>query len=124
MPRGLAPRIIYSKKWEADGKIYKRFGVDVFRKLLVWVKWEKLTKAANSVKKDRETLKKLEYKTRQSEFGHWIIFIIVLTFGIVVAFSYGIWQSFWLLFLNILLNLYPIGVQRYNRPRVRDILSK
>ncbi|SHN09247.1 hypothetical protein SAMN04488057_106177 [Cyclobacterium lianum] len=112
-----------SKKWEADGKIYKRFGVDLFRKLLVWVKWEKLTKAANPIKKDRETLTKLAYKTRQSEFGHAIIFIIVLIFGIVVAFSYGFRQSVWLLLLNILLNLYPIALQRYNRPRLRGILS-
>lgn len=112
-----------SRNWETDGKIYKRIGVDVFRKVLKWVGWEKLNKAANPVKKDWESLKKLEYKTRQSEFGHAIIFVIVLIFGIAVAFIYGIRQSFWLLLLNIILNLYPIGVQRYNRPRLRGILA-
>jgi len=111
-----------TKKWEAGGKVYRWFGVDVFRKLLVWIGWEKLTKAANPVKRDRDTLQKLEYQTRQSEFGHLIIFCIVLIFGNVVAFSYGIRQSFWLFLLNIPLNLYPIGVQRYNRPRLQRVL--
>ncbi|EJF11228.1 hypothetical protein [Pontibacter sp. BAB1700] len=57
------------KDWERDGKVYSWLGVNIFRKLLVWVGWEKLHKAANPVKKDLQALKKLEYNTRQSEFG-------------------------------------------------------
>ncbi len=111
-----------SKKWENEGKIYKRFGVDEFRKVLVWVGWEKLNKPSNPVKKDLDALKHLEYSTRQSEFGHLIIFFIVLIFTFIVAIKYGIKQSLWLLFLNIILNVYPIGIQRHNRPRLRKII--
>jgi hypothetical protein len=122
------PRLIStyynSKKWEAEGEIYKWFGVDVFRKILVWVGWEKLNKSSNPVKKNLDTLKQLEYRTRQSEFGHLIIFFVVLIFNFVVAFRYGIIQSLWLFFLNIVLNVYPIVVQRYNRPRLQNIINR
>lgn len=121
------PRLIStyfkSKKWEAEGKIYKRMGVNEFRKILVWVGWEKLNKTSNPVKKNLNTLKQLEYRTRQSEFGHLIIFFIVVIFEFVVMLKYGIIQSLWLFFLNIVLNVYPIGVQRYNRPRLRNIIN-
>ncbi|MDN3686351.1 hypothetical protein [Cyclobacterium jeungdonense] len=112
-----------TKNWEAGGTVYRWLGVHVFRRMLVWIGWEKLSRASNPVKKNRAALKKLEYQTRQSEFGHAIIFIIVLVFGIVVAFLYGVRQSFWLFFLNIILNLYPIVVQRYNRPRLQRVLA-
>lgn len=59
--------------------------VGVYRKLLVWIGWENLSKASNPVKKNRAALEKLEYQTRQSEFGHLIIFIVVAVFGIAVA---------------------------------------
>ena len=120
----LASTYYKSKKWEAEGKIYKWFGVDVFRKLLVWVGWEKLNKASNPVNKNLDALKQLEYRTRQSEIGHLIIFFIVLIFNLVVAFKYGIIQSLWLFFLNIMLNVYPIVVQRYNRPRLKNIINR
>lgn len=46
---GLISTHYNSKKWEAEGKIYKWFGVHEFRKVLVWVGWEKLNKASNPV---------------------------------------------------------------------------
>ncbi|MFC3199952.1 hypothetical protein ACFOET_20195 [Parapedobacter deserti] len=113
-----------AKKWENDGKIYKWYGVDVFRKILVGIGWEKLNKASNPIKKNLDALQQLDYKTRQSELGHLIIFFIVLIFNIVVALKYEVKQSLWLFFLNILLNVYPIIVQRYNRPRLRKILKR
>jgi hypothetical protein len=113
-----------SKKWEAEGKIYKWFWVDEFRKILVWVGWEKLNKASNPVNKNLDTLLQLEYRTRQSEIGHLIIFVIVLIFNLVVVFKYGIIQSLWLFFLNKVLNVYPIIVQRYNRPRLQNIINR
>jgi hypothetical protein len=112
------------QKWETEGTIYKWLGIHAFRKALVWVGWEKINKASNPVNKNLNALKQLEYRTRQSEFGHSIIFFIVLVFALVVASKYGIRQSLWLLLLNIILNVYPIGIQRYNRPRLRNIIAR
>lgn len=112
-----------TKKWEAGGTVYRWLGVDVFRKLLVWIGWEKLNRASTPLKKSRTALEKLEYQTRQSEFGHLIIFIVVAALGIAVALLQGIRESFWLFLLNVVLNGYPIAVQRYNRPRLRRVLA-
>lgn len=106
------------KPWEQGGKIYRSLGINFFRKLLVWIGWEKLNKKSNPVEKNTQALTHLHYRTKQAELGHLIILIIVLGFNIFVAFKFGILKSLWLLVLNILFNLYPIFLQRYNRPRI------
>lgn len=114
------------KTWEKKGKIYEAFGINLFRKLLVIVGWEKLNKKANPVDKNLQALVHLEYRTKQSELGHIIIFFIVLAFTIYVGITFGIKETLSLLILNILLNVYPVLLQRYNRPRLQRaiILSK
>lgn len=111
------------KKWELSGKVYKFLGVDFFRKLLVWIGWEKLNKKANPIEKNTKSLIHLQYRTKQSELGHIIIMVIVLGFNFYVAFEFGMLESLWLLILNILLNLYPIFLQRYNRPRLNRAIN-
>lgn len=112
-----------TKRWEEGGKVYKWFGIHLFRKILVWTGWEKLHKANSPVERNLDALKHLEYNTRQSEFGHLIIFFIVLIFFLFVLLYHGIIQSLWLLVLNVILNVYPIGVQRYNRPRLNRAIK-
>lgn len=98
-------------------------GVNIFRKLLVWLGWEKLNKKTLPVKNSPESLASLAYATMQSEFGHLVIFIIVMLFTGFVALKFGIANSLWLLVLNVLLNAYPIFVQRYNRPKFERLLK-
>ncbi|MFE3867922.1 hypothetical protein ACFX5E_07530 [Flavobacterium sp. LS2P90] len=112
-----------AKKWEKKGKIYEYLGVNIFRKLLVLIGWEKLNKKTNPVTKSLDALIHLEYGTKQSEFGHLLIFLIVLIFNIVVAVKFGITESLWLLILNVVLNVYPIILQRYNRPRLKKTIN-
>jgi hypothetical protein len=119
----LASSYYIEKPWEQRGKIYESFGINFFRKLLVWIGWEKLNKKANPIEKNTKALMHLHYKTKQSELGHIIILIIVLGFNIYVAFKFGVLQSLWLLILNILLNFYPILLQRYNRPRLERAIN-
>lgn len=119
----LTSRYYEEKAWEKRGKIYEYLGINIFRKLLVWIGWEKLNKKSNPVEKNTQTLLQLHYRTKQSELGHVIIFIIVLGINTFVAFRYGFNKSLWLLALNILLNLYPILLQRYNRPRIARAIN-
>jgi len=108
----------HEKKWERSGKTYEVLGINFFRKLLVWIGWEGLNKKSNPIEKYTTSLIHLQYRTKQSELGHIIIMVIVLGFNVFVAFEFGILESLWLLLLNILLNLYPVFLQRYNRPRL------
>ncbi|HLT08259.1 MAG TPA: hypothetical protein VK014_12085 [Cyclobacteriaceae bacterium] len=112
-----------TKAWEKRGKIYRWMGVDFFRKLLVWTGWEKLNKTSKPVKKDMQALITLERGTRESEFGHLIIFFIVSAIALAVGWHHGVVNSAWLHLLNIILNVYPIALQRYNRPRLQQAIS-
>lgn len=111
------------KSWEKRGKIYESLGVHFFRKLLVVTGWEKLNKKSKPVEKNITALMNLHYRTKQDELGHLIIMVIVLGFNIFVAYKFGILQSLWLLVLNILLNIYPVFLQRYNRPRIERMIN-
>lgn len=111
------------KSWEKRGSIYESAGINVFRKLLVGIGWERLNKKSKPVQKDTKTLVHLHYRTKQDELCHLIIMFIVLGITIFVAFKFGILKSLWLLILNILLNIYPIFLQRYNRPRIERAIN-
>lgn len=111
------------KAWEQGGKIYKSLGINFYRKLLVGIGWERLNKKSKPVKKKTKTLIHLHYRTKQDELGHIIILIIVLGFNIYVAYKFGVLKSLWLLVLNIILNLFPVFLQRYNRPRIERAIN-
>ena len=112
------------KVWEAKGKIYRQLGINYFRKLLVFTTWEKLNKKTKPVEKSEQAISYLYYRSKQDELGHLIIFVIVSGFTIFVTIKFGIIKALSLFFLNILLNLYPIFLQRYNRPRLERIMRK
>ena len=109
---------------EEEGKIYKYLGVHFFRKLLVLSGWERSRKKETPIRKSLILLEYYEYRTRASEFGHGIIAIIIAFITVYVCISYSFMETIWLIFLNIFLNIYPMIVQRYNRPRVRRVINK
>ena len=111
-----------TNSFEKGGSIYEYFGVHYYRKLLVLVGWEKISRKKNKILNDRKSLELAEYGSKSSEMGHSVIFLIVLVVTFLVANSLR--QAFWLILLNLLLNLYPVFVQRYNRPRYQRILRK
>lgn len=119
----LASSYYHQKEWEDGGNVYERLGINFFRKLLVWIGWEKVIRKSNPIEKNTNALVSLHHQTKKSELEHLIIFAIVLGFNVFVAFKFGVIKSLWLLLLNVLLNLYPIFLQRYNRPRIERALN-
>jgi hypothetical protein len=111
------------KGWEQRGKIYEHLGINFFRKLLVWIGWERIIRKSNPIEKNTKALVNLHYQTKKSELDHLIILLIVIGFNVFVAFKFGLLKSIWLLLLNVLLNLYPIFLQRYNRPRIERAIN-
>lgn len=110
--------------FENGGKIYIFLGVNQFRWVLNIIGWEKIRKLSTPVSRDLNALEKYERFTRSGEFGHAIAAIIVLALTIYVYVSYGFRYTVWLVIFNILLNIYPIILQRYNRPRIRAIIKQ
>ncbi|WP_146153618.1 glycosyl-4,4'-diaponeurosporenoate acyltransferase CrtO family protein [Adhaeribacter arboris] len=110
--------------FEKSGKIYAALGVHWFRWLLVISGWEKLSQKNNPVRKTLPALQQFERATRVSEFGHSVIAIIIFALTVFVCIKYSVKEAFWLILFNVLLNIYPILVQRYNRPRLRRLVQK
>jgi hypothetical protein len=113
----------HEKKWERKGRLYELIGINYFRKLLVLIGWEKVIRRSTPIEKSTAALMNLHHQTKKSELGHVIILYVVMGFTIVVAFQFGVLKSIWLLSLNILLNLYPVLLQRYNRPRIQRAIN-
>jgi hypothetical protein len=113
----------HEKGWEQNGKIYEHLGINFFRKLLVWIGWEKVIRKSNPIEKNTRSLVNLHYQTKKSELDHLIILVIVLGFNVLVAFKFGVLKSLSLLILNVLLHVYPIFLQRYNRPRIERAIN-
>ena len=111
------------KEWERKGKIYEFIGINYFRKLLVLIGWEKVIRKSNPIEKNTAALMNLHHQTKKSELGHLIIWYVVLCFTVFVALQFGFLKSIWLLALNILLNLFPVLLQRYNRPRIERAIK-
>lgn len=112
-----------SRIWERKGQLYEYCGIHLFRKLLVVIGWEKLHKKSNPVEKSSTALQLNLIKTKKAEIGHLMIFLIVLLVTLMVIATSGLRSAMWLIVLNILLNLYPVLLQRYNRPRIERALQ-
>lgn len=111
------------KTFEKGGKIYSYFGVHIFRKVLVLIGWEKFTRSMmGTLKTDVASLKTIEKSTRGSEFSHLAIFIVVLLMLPFLTPSLG--QAKWLIITSILFHIYPIFIQRFNRPRYLRIMGR
>ncbi|KAA3437788.1 glycosyl-4,4'-diaponeurosporenoate acyltransferase CrtO family protein [Rufibacter hautae] len=120
-----APKLDFNyfkaKKFERGGKIYEYLGIRFYRGLLERIGWEKLNNKAYPIRKDLAVLKARERNTRISELGHLVIAVIVFCTMLLVCDS--LLEAKWLLVLNVLLNIYPIWLQRYTRPRYTRILA-
>lgn len=110
------------KKIENNGKVYNHFGLKLFRKALVLIGWEKITNSMNmAVKKDFENLKSREQNTRSGEFSHLLIAFIILILTFILTNSIS--EAKWLILTNIIFHIYPIFIQRYNRPRYLRVIN-
>lgn len=108
------------KPLEKHGEIYTCFGVNLFRGFLKKIGWNKISdKSSGVVIKDLDRLKKREKHTREAELAHLLLFI---HFMIIIFYLLPNYNVFWLFLLNIILHIYPVFLQRYNRPRYLKLI--
>ena len=104
------------RTFERDGRLYERLGVRVFKHLLRRGPLSAFNPGLH-LPEDRspERLAALETRMREAEASHGILF--VLTLGLVVnAAVRGFWSAAaWTLLFNVLVNGFPVMLQRYNR---------
>lgn len=111
------------KNFDKFGRVYELLGVLFFRKL---VRRGPLHIFAPKYQYSgrRELLPLLEQETRTAEAIHMFAFFASLLL-VAYALYYGWFDSVgWLLLFNVLLNVYPVMLQRYNRVRLQRLLQK
>lgn len=120
------------KHFEQDGKIYEYLGIKRFRKALLHIakdrKDEVPFKNYFLTEYSVNAIKKYEQMSRKSEKSHVIIATVMLLYTVRIGvFIKDIFDIMFLLFftlVNIITNIYPIFLQRYNRIRIQKILNK
>ena len=119
----LPPRYYRIRPFESDGRIYEFLGTCLFKRLVSCGPLLALNPTIR-FSGDRSSLSGLAQKMRDGEAGHLIIFLIMLVI-LGYAVINGWWDlAAWLLLFNILINVYPMMLQRYNRARLVPILER
>ena len=111
-------RYFAARPFEKGGSIYRWCGVGFFLRVLRWVGWERALRKDQPISKDLTRLSNYESGTRGSEAVHLCSAIAVAVFTLWVGWTTSINDLKWLVLFNILVNVYPVMLQRYNRPRV------
>jgi hypothetical protein len=101
---------------ERDGRLYERLGVRLAKRMLRRGPLAVFNPDLHMpVEPTATSLTRLDQRMRDAEASHFILF--VLTFGVVVhAAARGWWGAAgWTIVFDVLLNGYPVMLQRYNR---------
>ena len=120
-----APRYYQAKPFERAGQVYERLGIRFFKKL---VRRGPLSIFSPTLRFPKEktisALQDLLNEMRKAETGHALIFVLMLLFV-----GYGLLKGWldavaWILLFNILINGYPIMLQRYNRIKLQELIHQ
>lgn len=119
------PSYYATQPFEQDGQIYEHLGIHLFKRLIrrgplaIFSLNFRLPK-----EKSVSALRKLENNMRGAETIHVCIFLIMFVF-IGYALCRGWLDALvWLLLFNLLLNVYPVMLQRYNRIWLQALIQQ
>jgi hypothetical protein len=107
------------KRWESEGSIYRRLGIEHYKRALLASPFG--PNAFLTFQGRRSQLPELEQFTRNAEMGHLIL--LVVSAGVTaVAVLNGHWRTaLFLTAVNVPWNVYPVLLQRYTRSRLARI---
>ena len=111
------------RSFEIDGGPYRRLGVETFKWLLFKSRIELLNTSAR-LSHGRTGLQCLERGIREAETDHVIALLVMVVVTIHAAVNAWWPLVGWLLLVNVVANVYPIMLQRYNRARLLPVLSR
>jgi hypothetical protein len=120
------------RKFEQNGEIYEYLRIKIYKNMMMSIAKNRSDEIPfNNYFLKRysiDGLKEFENKSRKSEKSHVIIATLMLLYTVRISiFIDSIWDSIFLLFfivVNIVTNIYPIFLQRYNRIRIRKVLNR
>ena len=120
----LASRYYYPYSFEKQGELYRVLGIAWYRAILLKTGWEKLRQQQTPITKKLQNVVAYERASRVAEAGHMVVGIIVLGITGYVSATYSVADARWLILFNVLLNVYPVLLQRHIRPRLQRTIAR
>jgi hypothetical protein len=116
------------RRFEQTGRIYESLGVRLFRQCApdgdLANRWERRADPRYRVIRGRRCAERFVERTERSERGH----LVLLMLGIVSAvYAWNIGWHGWAVYMsagNVLVNVYPMLLQRYTRSRLYAVLRR
>lgn len=109
------PKGYYQRKWFDSFKFYKVIGVTLFRLILINSVFRHLNKRVYLKEKTKQDIIRFIKETEQSETSHILAFIALSTVNVMLIYNSLYTYAIILAGFNVLLNLYPVFLQRNNR---------
>ena len=97
---------------------YKKLGVENFRKFLLATVWKNKERHSKFFNGKVSGIEVFETQTRKSEFGHLIPFFILTIICVYFVIRNFWWAVLVTMLVNVLVNLYPVILQRHHRSRL------
>jgi hypothetical protein len=124
----LPPGYFALRSFERTGRLYELLGVRHFRRVApdgdLANRWERRTNPHYRVIGGRRSAELFVVRTEQSERGH----LVLLALGLVSAvYAWRLGWHGWAAYLgagNVVVNVYPILLQRYTRGRLNAVLRR
>jgi hypothetical protein len=119
LPVRLPDRFHRLRPFELDGRVYERLGVRLAKRLARRGPISWFNPALHvPPERDAASLERLESKMREAEASHAVLFVIGLVTAAAMAGLGCIAGAAWVVVFDVLLNGYPVMLQRYNRARL------
>ncbi len=111
------------RPFEQGGQVYERLGVRLYKKI---VRRGPLALLSPRLRLPRDrtlaALHQLDRAMREAETGHAIVFMLVLLLAGWALLQGWLDAAAWLTLFNVLINGYPVMLQRYNRIKLMDLI--
>lgn len=102
-------------------RIYYILQVNSFRILLIFFFWGNKSKKAQYFNGTKNGLDNFVYQAKQSEFGHFGAFMVILLISILFLYKGYTLLAIISTIINIIGNLYPVILQRFHRFRIEKV---
>jgi hypothetical protein len=103
--------------------LYRWVGVGLVKRIVATRMWPLLwgLKPPPKPRNRQELLDRTEFTTKGAEVGHGATFILVFFFVLIFLAVGKFTEAVWVFAFNLLLNGYPVMLQRANRWRVQQV---
>jgi hypothetical protein len=110
----------YFRTRPSETNLYRLIGVKYYQRFLRRIS---IFNPELQLKKGRASLPQLVLATKDAEQAHTLIYLIIVGFMTYALLKQWWLAAFWYFLFNLLINGYPVMVQRYNRTRIVRLLK-